>query len=304
MTNPIPRKEMAVDCNECREQMDVPEELRDDASQAAISLHLASCGSCKRIAEQIDGTLLALKTSALLEPSPRAAQLLERGLAPPSQRAGASSALSARPTSPGMATPAYRPYRRITMMGAAAAAALLVTVLNVPAELDTPGSEIRTKGVRQNGARPSVDLQAMVEHIDADGQVEVEPFEGRAVLGRQEGLLFSFFVEGGQHLLLIERDPNHHFQVLWQQAGISSNQDEATRIDLQGDNGRILRYQPSGPAGSYSYLAVVSNSPLLVTPQLLDELWGRHVEEQLQPLARVKEDNLSTDVLELMWRGE
>lgn len=159
-----------------------------------------------------------------------------------------------------------------------------------------PSSEFTTKGTFQ----PVVDLQTTTEHVaEQSGKVTLIPTENGSPVGVGDGLLFRFNVQGGSQLLLIERTPEHHLSVIFSRSPLNPELDGGMNLEITGDNGQLLRYVPSGPAGEYTYLAVLSKRPLKANAAELDALWNRYAELKLAPLGGTPSPDLSIDSLEV-----
>jgi len=202
------------------------------------------------------------------------------------------------------ANPAPRRNRLFQTVARGMAASALVMGLAIMSLKSLPygptgsavSSEFTTKGTFQ----PVVDLQTTTEHVaEHNGKVSLIPTENGSPVGVGDGLLFRFNVQGGAHLLLIERTPEHHLSVIFRRPDLNPDLDGGVNLEITGDNGQLLRYVPSGPAGEYTYLAVLSKRPLKVTAAELDALWNRYAELKLAPLGSTPATDLSIDSLEV-----
>lgn len=158
------------------------------------------------------------------------------------------------------------------------------------------GSEFTTKGTFQ----PVLDLQTTTEHIaPTDGKVTLFTTENASDVGVGDGLLFRFNVQGGGHLVLLERTPDHRLSVIFRRQGLDTTVDGGSVLEITGDNGQLLRYVPSGVPGDYTYLAVLSRQRLNLGPAGLDALWNRYAEVKVSPLHTTPSLDYSLDSLEI-----
>ncbi len=308
---------MSITCEQCLAILDTPEEMVGEEAAMLMRAHLEACPSCSRAAERLEQRLRAFRTAPPPEPPPAALQRLlarveaDRAENAPIEtaRAGAlrlgadvESASSPRAASrhglrPWTLSRIFTPFFGSAKWWAPAIAAICLVVW-----LGVPAGGLRPKGGESSFDLLDVDLQAvLVRSNDASGGTEILPvFEGTHVLPG-DGLIFRFVIEGGVHLMLIERDPNHDFRVIYQWTNLGTEQGVSRELEIADQDGGVLRYVPDGPPGEYTYIAVLAPVVLSTEAGQLDAIWGRYVETELSPLAEPAHSDFAIDSIRIRY---
>jgi len=157
-----------------------------------------------------------------------------------------------------------------------------------------PQAGLREKGKALSDRAPSIDLQVSIEAGQERGSSPHLVRHGMAIT-RADGLLFQFAVEGLGAMALVERSPEHRFQVLFHRNGLDPTQPRL--LPLTGSEGQLLRYTPDGPPGEYVYLAIGAEDTLTLDGATLDEVWARYVASLAGPVTLDPDEHLHLDAV-------
>lgn len=320
-------------CQECQHQMDIPPELLDKASQAALAEHLLHCPSCREELERLSSVLSRFKAQPVPLPKP---ELLLRLNARIDADLSAQALVSQTPVQPTpaqqtpvqqtpvqQATPirALPPepqasfwsqvtaaLRRFQLPAFAVAATLLIGMWISP-------DPVRWKGAPTPQSPLSLDVQVSIERMSPDPSApdseahrpdaarpatdvrpRLERAEDGSSLHPNDGLLFHFEVAGGSQLLLIERDPRNRLKVVFERSNLPEGR-AASSIDITTLKGKPLSYVPEGPPGDYTFLVVLARQTQAIGPAQLDEYWGMYVDQLLDPTAPRTDSELRLEAL-------
>ncbi|MFM7204679.1 MAG: hypothetical protein ACKO6N_28230 [Myxococcota bacterium] len=321
-----------MSCTPFEELLDCPAELLEPQETQALAGHLFTCPSCQHRKAMLDAELAAFQhieeplapagslerfLSVLPPPGVPAEVAAVQALAPSAALASAalaSAALSSAPLAsaparssapasrrgPGLSVRGASRWMKATVVGAVMMAGLVAFSFSRGISTDpAEGSadDVRFKGQPVVVVQPSVDLQTFTEQLGRGGATEVHATVDRDMLSSDEGLLFTFQVQGGAHLLLMERSPEHVLKVLYQRQDLVSDSPASQQIEIVGDSGRLMRYRPSGPQGEYTYVAVLSSHALSTDPTALDAYWSRYLELQDDALSTPQDGGLRIDAI-------
>lgn len=317
-----------MSCNPFEELIACPTELLQPQEAEALAGHLATCPTCQQLKRRLDTELdlfrlaegpqapvgsLERFLSVLpspgtpMEPETLQARLAQATVAAPTVAAPMEVSSSERhavvPTSrkaPGMHIGARARWLRAGILGTVMMAGLVAFSFSRGFQLEStgdPSEAIRFKGQPMLVIQPALDLQTFTEQQGRTGVTEVQATVDRDALYGDEGLLFTFQVQGGSHLLLIERSPEHVLKVLYQRQDLAADRAAAQQLEIVGETGRLLRYRPSGPLGEYTYLAVLSPQPLASDPGSLDGYWTRYLELQDDALSTPQDGKMRIDAI-------
>lgn len=316
-----------MSCESYLELIDTPESLLTPQESQVLADHLTACTACAQLVAAVREEILSFQAAPSPEPSPdvwaqwvHTLEQLPHPVPAPVQTLEPSSPqtqplplASRKPSVVGVAGPSRastsawagsqlrRPLQ--AFVGGFTVLGLVMLSLSVfqssqqneSAGLDWSG--LRTKGDPHQAPR-LVDLQAVTEHIPGPhAQPILIATEHGAQLGPDDGLLFRFQVQGGSNLVLIERTPEHRLSVIYQHKNLDPSLAVLTTFEITKEGGQLLRFVPKGPAGEYTYIAVLSDEPLDPSPRLLDRVWTQLVEEGLSPLQTSQASSLTLDAL-------
>lgn len=306
-----------MSCTPFEELLDCPAELLEPQEAQALAGHLSTCASCQHRKTLLDAELAAFqKVEGPLAPAGSLERFLS-ALPPPGvpaevvsvQAPRPSPVLASAPTSssapasrrgPGLSVRGASRWMKATVVGAVMMAGLVAFSFSRGISTDPvvgSADDVRFKGQPVVVVQPAVDLQTFTEQLGRGGATEVHATVDRDNLYSDEGLLFTFQVQGGAHLLLMERSPEHVLKVLYQRQDLVSDTPAAQQIEIVGDSGRLMRYRPSGPQGEYTYVAVLSAQALSTDPTALDAYWSRYLELQDDALNTPQEGGLRIDAI-------
>ncbi len=151
-----------------------------------------------------------------------------------------------------------RPRSLVPVILAIAAAAALALVLGPRLTVEpVPESGQRFKALTPPGVPASLDLQFSLETAGGGRAMATAGADG-ALVGADERLLFGVRATGEGDLSVVEIGPDGDLQV------VASPEDVAWRVDDAGvstmvdGSGQTLAYSPDGPAGLYTYEALLT----------------------------------------------